>query len=72
LREECRLTVFENRPTTRKVGPKRDEVTGEWILMICTLTQYRSVNHIEKNEMGGVCGTYGNEECYKQGFGWKT
>jgi hypothetical protein len=30
LREECRLTVFENRVMRRIFGPKRDEVTGEW------------------------------------------
>jgi hypothetical protein len=30
LREEHRLTVFENRVLRRIFGPKRDEVTGEW------------------------------------------
>ena len=31
LREEHRLRVFENMVVLRKiVGPKRDEVTGEW------------------------------------------
>jgi len=30
LREERRLRVFENRVLRRAVGPKRDEVTGEW------------------------------------------
>jgi hypothetical protein len=29
LREERRLRVFENR-VLRRIGPKRDEVTGEW------------------------------------------
>ena len=29
LREEHRLTVFENRVLRRIFGPKRDEVTGE-------------------------------------------
>jgi hypothetical protein len=29
LREERRLTVFENRVLRRIFGPKRDEVTGE-------------------------------------------
>jgi len=28
--EECRLRVFENRAMRRIVGPKRDEVRGEW------------------------------------------
>jgi hypothetical protein len=30
LREEHRLTVFENRVLRRIFGPKREEMTGEW------------------------------------------
>jgi hypothetical protein len=30
LREERRLSVFENRVLRRVLGPKRDEVAGEW------------------------------------------
>jgi len=30
LREERWLRVFENRVLRRILGPKRDEVTGEW------------------------------------------
>jgi hypothetical protein len=30
LREEHRLRVFENRVLRRILGPKRDELTGEW------------------------------------------
>jgi len=30
-REERRMRVFENRVFRRMFGPKRDEVTGEWI-----------------------------------------
>jgi hypothetical protein len=30
LRKECRLRVFENRVLRRILGPKRDEVRGEW------------------------------------------
>jgi len=30
LREERRLRVFENRVLRTVIGPKRDEVTGEW------------------------------------------
>jgi hypothetical protein len=30
LREDHRLTVFENRVIRRISGPKRDEVTGDW------------------------------------------
>ena len=39
FREECRLTVFEDRVLRRKFGPKREEVRGEWrILHIVELT----------------------------------
>jgi len=31
LREECRLRVFENKVLRRIFGPKRDELTGEWL-----------------------------------------
>jgi hypothetical protein len=31
LREEHRLRVFQNRVLRRIFGPKRDEVTGEWM-----------------------------------------
>jgi hypothetical protein len=30
LREERRLSVFENRVLRKIFGPKRDELTGEW------------------------------------------
>ena len=30
MREERRLSVFENRVLRRIFGPKRGEVTGEW------------------------------------------
>ena len=30
LREECRLSVFENRVLMRIFGRKRDKLTGEW------------------------------------------
>jgi len=30
FREEHRLKVFENRVLRRILGPRRDEVTGEW------------------------------------------
>ena len=30
MREERRLRVFQNRVLKRILGPKRDEVTGEW------------------------------------------
>jgi hypothetical protein len=30
FREEHRMEVYENRVLRRVLGPKRDEVTGEW------------------------------------------
>jgi hypothetical protein len=30
MREECRLSVFDNKVLRRIFGPKRDDVTGEW------------------------------------------
>jgi len=30
LREESRLKLFENRVLRKLLGPKSDEVTGEW------------------------------------------
>jgi hypothetical protein len=40
LREEHRLMVFEYSVQTRIFGQRRDEVTGEWSFMICTLAKY--------------------------------
>ena len=36
VREKRRLRVFENGVLRRIFGPKRDEVTTEWSLIICT------------------------------------
>ena len=69
LREEHRLRVFENRMLRRIFGLERDRVTGEWRKLhneeLNSL--YSSPNivrgdKIEKNEMGGACGTYGGRE----------
>jgi hypothetical protein len=72
------LRVFENRVLRRIFGPKRDEVTGNgetyvmrtW--MVCTPTQYRAGDKIEKNGLGGACSTYGGRERCVQGFGGET
>jgi hypothetical protein len=70
--------VFEDRVLRRIFGPKREEVTGEWRELHNEKLndQYYSPNiiwviKIEKNEMGGVCRTYGGEERCIQGFGWE-
>ena len=41
-------------------------------LTICTPHQYRSGDHIEKDEMGGACSAYGREERRIRGFGGET
>ena len=40
--------------------------------MIYTAHQYCAGDKIEKNEMGGACGTYGGRERCAQGFGGET
>jgi hypothetical protein len=78
LREERRLRVFENRVLRRVFGPKRGEVTGEWRklhnekLSGVLLTQYCAGGKIEKNEMGGACGTYVRGERRVQGSGGES
>ena len=56
--------------------PKRDEVAGEWRKLcyeeLCDLYSLPNIvagGKIEKNEMGGACGTYGGGERCAQGFG---
>jgi len=47
----------------RVFGPKRDEVTGEWRKLhneeLRDRYSYCAGGKIEKNEMGGACGAYG-------------
>jgi hypothetical protein len=51
LREELKLSVFENRVLRGIFGPNRDEVTGEWItldkqeFMLCTHHQFMLCTH---------------------------
>ena len=62
LREERRLSVFENRVLRRVFGSKRDEVTGEWRkLHNEELKDFYTLPNIVRvvNEMGGACGAYG-------------
>ena len=75
LREEHRLRMFENRVLRRIFEPKGNGVTGEWRKLhneeLNSL--YSSPSNVRvKNEMGGVCGTYGGRERCAQGFGWET
>ena len=69
LREERRLRVFENKLLRRIFGPKMDEITGEWSVL---LTEYCASDKIKKNEMGGSCSLHGGGEGHVQGFGGET
>ena len=67
--------MFENRVLRRILGPKRDEVTGEWRKLHSEELNdlYSSPNvvrviKIEKNEMGGACSAYRGGERRVQGF----
>jgi hypothetical protein len=80
LREERRLRVFENRVLRRIIGPKREEVTGEWRklhnenFIICTHPQISlgKSSQVKANEVGAACGTHGRGEKSLQGFGGKA
>jgi hypothetical protein len=51
---------------------KIEERSGEnyvtWSFTISTL-KYYSADQVKKNEMGGVCSTYGKQESCIEGFG---
>ena len=69
--------MFENRVLRRIFEPKRIGVTGEWRKLRNEELNdlYCSSNmgdKIEKNEMGGACGTCGGRESCAQGFGGET
>ena len=62
----------------RVLGPKRDEVTGEWRILhndelrdLYSLPKFAG-GKMEKNEVGGACGAYGGGERYAQGSGGET
>jgi hypothetical protein len=63
LKEESRLSVFENKVLRRIFGPKRDEVTWEWRRLHNKelYALYSSLNIIrvmvKKTEVGRTCGT---------------
>jgi hypothetical protein len=77
--EENRLRVFENRLLRKILGPKRDEVTGEWRRLHNEKLHdlYSSPNIIRVIKprgmrWGGACSTYGGETRCTRGFGRKT
>ena len=68
LREERRLSVFENMVFMRVFGPERDEVTGEWRklhneelnVLYCSPSIFRVKK--SRNEISGACSTYGGDK----------
>jgi hypothetical protein len=64
LREEHRLRVLENRVLRKILGPKRDEVTGEWralhneeLHILYSFPKYIRQIKIKENEVR-TCGTH--------------
>ena len=79
LREERRLSVFENRVLRRIFGPRRDEVTGEWRKLHNEQLNdlYSTTNIIQmikSRRMSWVVhvALMGGEERRIQGFGGET
>jgi hypothetical protein len=78
LKEELRLSVFENRLLKRIFKPKGDEGTGEWRRLLneklndlyCCSPNVIQV--IKSKRMGwvGACSTYGGGERLHTGFWW--
>ena len=68
--------MFENRVLRRLFGPKRDEVTGEWRKLhkeeLRDLYSLPNIVRVEKNEVGGACGTYGGGDRCAQGSSGET
>ena len=51
FRKKLRMKVYKNGVLRRILGPKRDEVTGEWRNYVMRSDQ------IDENEIGGACST---------------
>ena len=61
------------------IGPKRDEVTGEWrklhneelsdLYSLCNIVRVVKSRRMRR---GGACGAYGGGERCAQGSGWET
>jgi len=78
VREEHRLRLFGNRALRKIFGPTRGAVTGEWRrlhneeLYDVFVSRHFPGNPVKKNEMGGACSTYWEEESCMQDVGGET
>jgi hypothetical protein len=67
---------FKSRVLRRIFGPIRDEATEEWRTLhneeLNYLMQYCLGDQIQKDEVGGACSMYGEEERYIQDLGGET
>ena len=79
MREVYRLSVFGNRVLRTILGPKRDDVTGEWrrlhnkeLYALYSSLDIIRVTTSRRLEMGRTCGTYGGEEGCIQGISGET
>jgi hypothetical protein len=79
LREEHRLRVLENRFLRIILGPKRDDVTGEWRTFhdeeLHNLYSFPNIIRqiqVKTNQVGRACDTHGRGEKSVQGFGGKS
>jgi hypothetical protein len=65
LREEHRLKVFENRVLRRIFGPRRDEVTGDWMKLHNEElhNMYSSPNKSRRMRWAGHVARMGDGEC---------
>ena len=76
LRVESRLRVFEKRLLRRIIGPKTEEVPGEWRKLhneeLNELYLSPNIIRMTKSEKGEACITYGEEKTYIRAFGDET
>jgi len=68
LREERKLRVFENVVLRRIFGPRRDEVTGEWMILhneelndLCSLPNFARVIKSRRMRWAGLVARMGDE-----------